>query len=100
MKLRSEAVEGHRYPRSRALDILNPITVRPDLVTCLLLNPRPKSHTRCLTPLMQWKVNGSAAVVFSRTFAATGRVPKDAAMDVESMCQPNQGEAAYAAKKR
>jgi len=70
---------------------LTPTTVHPVCRTCLLLNPNPISHIKCRSPLKLWNVKGSAIPSLSRNFATNGKLPKAAASDALSRCQPRRG---------
>jgi hypothetical protein len=77
--------------KPNALATLSPTTVHPVLITCLLLNWRPVSHTKCLIPFMVWKVKGSAKNAFNPIFATGDMLATAAAMLADSRCQPSSG---------
>lgn len=92
-KNRSMKDKLYNNANRRAVDTLSPTTVQPVLMTCLLANWRPKSQTKCRTPLKLWKVTGSATPNLIRNLAARGKAPKAAAIEADSRCQPNKGAA-------
>ena len=77
--------------KPNALATLSPTTVHPVLITCLLVNWLPVSHTKCLIPFMVWKVNGNAKNAFNPIFATGDMLATAAAMLADSRCQPSSG---------
>lgn len=77
--------------KPNALATLSPTTVHPVLITCLLVNWLPVSHTKCLIPFMVWKVNGKAKNAFNPIFARGDMLATAAARLADSRCQPSSG---------
>ena len=70
-----------RATKANVLATLNPTTVHPVTITFLFIKFKAISHTRCLSPLIEWKVNGIATANFAATFITAGQAAKPAARD-------------------
>ena len=57
-------------------------------MTCWLVKPIPTSHSKCLTPLNEWKNMGNAKKLFSATLAAVGHAATAATIEAVSRCHP------------
>ena len=76
-----------------ALTKLNPTTVHPLTMTCLMLNCEPVSQTRCLSEFKLWNVKGKAKKLLTPIFAIRGQLANAAAIEADSRCQPRAGAA-------
>lgn len=90
---------SYRKANASALLKVNPTTVHPVTIICLLVNCFPISQTRCLHPLNEWNVNGNAAANLRQNLAASGKPANAAAIDADSRCHPRSGATRYAEAK-